>query len=195
MMKVAFGMNRLEATQEEVLALVGQYLRASQWTKVSPVELLTEITQFYGLLVPDDTGIWKFVHKSIHDYLAARYWVEEENFAPTRVTKWDTRAAHAACLRSNATQFMIQALTFAPDMQAFAECLYNRAEFDPKQVAAAVIRRFEHSNIAYTSTNYSFLSLASESFLKALVDAGQRSIKDLGQTLGETALSELKTRV
>ena len=194
MMRIAYLMSSLEAPQEEVEHIIAQHLSMSQWINISPRELLSEMARFYGLLIPNELGMWHFVHKSVHNFLAARYWVEEENFAPPKVKEWNTRAAYAACLRSNATQFMVYALHHAPDMHAFIECLYNHADFEVNQVADALIERIEHHNVAYLRTNQAFLRLSSNGFLDALVKAGRKRASDGTKALTALAADERATR-
>jgi hypothetical protein len=56
-----------------------------------------------GVLVPAEYQRWQFVHRTIHDYLAARYWVESGEFSISPVRDWNTRASYAACLLPDAS--------------------------------------------------------------------------------------------
>jgi len=42
--------------------------------------------------VPADGDKWQFAHRSIHDYLAARFSVEKGHFDPTKVRVESRRA-------------------------------------------------------------------------------------------------------
>jgi hypothetical protein len=152
-----------------------------QRKNVDERQVLRECAQWYGVLVPADGDKWQFAHRSIQDYLAARFMVENGRFNPARVRVWNARAAYAACLSHDATKSMICALESAADLHAFSECLYNRAPFDVSGVAPAVVahfaryRRFQYHRAARRVTvdgADDFFHLASDQFLLALVAAG-----------------------
>ena len=65
--------------------------------KVNARAALLETARFYGILVPTEEG-WEFVHRTVHDFLAALYWVETGGFAAVKHHKWTARTAYAACL-------------------------------------------------------------------------------------------------
>lgn len=104
---------------------------------------LLEMAQWFGILIPVSELEWNFVHRTIHDFLAARYWVENGLFSPSRVVKWDARAAYAACRVGDATRSLVRALTTVPDVYAVSECLYNNAPFDPEPVSQAIVEHFD----------------------------------------------------
>ncbi len=111
--------------------------------------LLTEIAQWYGILVPTEPGYWQFAHRTIHDFLAARFMVENSKFNPRTIHDWGTREAYAACLLGDATESLVCALRVQRTTDAFTECLYNNALFDPHQVAKAVIEHFEANRSSF----------------------------------------------
>ena len=181
LLRIAYSMRGLVASQEEVERYTRQFLALIQRKNVDERQVLRECAQWYGVLVPADGDKWQFAHRSIHDYLAARFMVENGRFNPSRVRVWNSRAAYAACLSHDATKSMVWALDTAPDMHAFSECLYNRAPFDVSEVAPAVIahfgryRRFLYHRAARRVTvdcTDDFFNLASDQFLLALVTAG-----------------------
>jgi hypothetical protein len=114
-----------------------------QVTGIDPRILLREIAQWYGMLVPVGADTWEFVHRTIHDYLAARFWVDSGGFSSETPKEWTSRAAYATCLTPDATRNMVRMLASSGSLAAFNECLYNRAAFDPTAVAQAFITRIE----------------------------------------------------
>ena len=81
--------------------------------KVDARKALLETARFYGILVPTDDG-WEFVHRTVHDFLAACYWVETGGFTTVKKHNWTARTAYAACLVQDATEIFTAALR-APD--------------------------------------------------------------------------------
>jgi hypothetical protein len=144
--------------------------------------LLEEMARFYGLLVPVGEDYWQFTHRTIHDYLSARYWVESGKFRPEEVREWDMEAAYAACLTSDATDAMARMLAVDSDVPAFVECLYNNAPFDSDVIARAIVERVRDrdkyrrakrnsqvtSNVLEVDME-DFLSVTSSEFLRILL--------------------------
>jgi hypothetical protein len=60
--------------------IVRKQLALLAMDRVEPREALIEIARFYGILVPTEDG-YEFVHRTIHDFLAAKQWVESGEFA------------------------------------------------------------------------------------------------------------------
>jgi hypothetical protein len=143
LMRIAYKMNLPMADEDLVSNAVREHLRLIQRREVDPKRLLMEVARFFGIFVPVGDNSWTFTHKTIHDYLAARMWVELGKFKPTNVVEFNARAAYAACLSPNATQFLECALSKSRDLYAFSECLYNNAPFDTEQVSAALDAHFE----------------------------------------------------
>lgn len=97
---------RAEETTRRQLALLGI-------DKVDPVQALMESARFYGILVPAEDG-YEFVHRTIHDFLAAQLWVETGEFARQVKHEWNAGTGHAACLLRDATDVLKEPLA-APD--------------------------------------------------------------------------------
>ena len=181
LMRIAYQMNGLIAAQEQVEAYTRYFLKLLQRKiNVDARQLLQEIAQWYGVLVPADGDKWQFAHRSIHDYLAARFAVEKGHFDPAKVRVWNSRAAYSVCLSHDATSGMIIALDRAHDIHAFTECLYNKVPFDPAEVSKAVLLHFKkyrpflhqpHGRWLTIDTDQDFSSLASDRFLMELVVA------------------------
>lgn len=142
-MRLAFFMELDQLGEHEAEAIVQDYLRLSQVTGVSSRVLLREIAQWYGIIYQNAELDWRFSHKTIHDFLAARHWVESGTFVPSQVKAWNARAGYAACLTPDATQSAVYALRFSKDITAFVEMLANQARFVTDQIASVVAEHFE----------------------------------------------------
>ena len=108
---------------------------------VEPREALIEIARFYGILVPAEDG-YEFVHRTIHDFLAAKQWVESGVFAQQRTYEWNARTGYAACLIEDATDVLKQALAARDGLPTATEIIGNYASFDNQAVADALIAYF-----------------------------------------------------
>lgn len=68
--------------QQQAEEIAKRQLTLLGW-EVEPRAALLEIARFYGILVPVEDG-YEFVHRTIHDFLAAKQWVESGDFAKQR---------------------------------------------------------------------------------------------------------------
>lgn len=127
---------RAEEIAKRQLGLLG-------WEKVEPRTALLEIAQFYGILVPAEDG-YEFVHRTIHDFLAAKQWVESGDFAKQYNFDWNARTGYAACLISDATDVLKKALESHHGLPAATEIIGNYAAFDCRTIAEAVVNFFYH---------------------------------------------------
>lgn len=125
---------RAEEIAKRQLTLLG-------WEKVDPRTALLEIARFYGILVPAEDG-YEFVHRTIHDFLAAKQWVESGDFAKQYNFDWNARTGYAACLIADATDVLKKALEFHHGLPAVIEIIGNYAAFDYPTIAEAVIKYF-----------------------------------------------------
>ena len=126
--------HRAEEIARKQLTLLGM-------DRVDAREALIEIARFYGILVPAEDG-YEFVHRTIHDFLAAKQWVESGEFARQRTYEWNARTGYAACLMDDATDIIKQALTARDGLPTVTEILGNYASFDMRAVADALIAYF-----------------------------------------------------
>lgn len=181
MMRIAFELTDFYISEQKVRAITRQFLKLLQKMDVDTHQFLTEIAQWYGMLIPVSEGKWTFVHRTIHDFLAAQYWVESGQFQPDKVVQWTSRAAYAACLLPDATSSMVHALSKESELNAFTECLYNGALFDGPTVAGAVVDHLERfsaykqvvsSDEIVVETSQDFYALVSNEFLEDLIQAG-----------------------
>lgn len=206
LMRVAFGMTELQASDDKVEELARDHVRLLQIKGVDVRKLLDELARWYGILVPLDEGYWTFAHRSIHDYLAARFWVESHGFASGPVGQWTTRAAYATCLIVDATQNLCRMLANEREIAYFTECLYNQAPFSVQEVTLAVLKRMERmekmkeltlertSTFVSAKTKEDFYFFASEEFLREIAVVGLRRGGLGGQVAGLYALAELSRR-
>jgi hypothetical protein len=176
-----------------------------RWEDLDERQFAMETARFYGILIPKDDSYWEFVHKTLHDYLAARYWVEKGQFTPSLVTKWNSRAAYAACLGHDATSSMKAALSRKDWFPAFIEMLSNDAPFDHPIIAQALIKHYENNprQHFYEKTEQSrisvhleqdFIRVSSTKFLQDLAFACCVARSRASDTFFAYAVSELRDR-
>jgi hypothetical protein len=125
---------RAEEVTRHQLALLGM-------DKVDPRQALIEVARFYGILVPAEDG-YEFVHRTIHDFLAAKQCVESGEFAKTQKHEWNARTGYAACFVSDATEVLRLAFEAPDGLPAATEIIGNAASFDRPTIAVALINYF-----------------------------------------------------
>lgn len=202
LMRVAFYTKDLEAPEQLVLNRTREYLGLSGVPYLDARGLLLEIAQWYGLFVPIEPAAWTFVHRTIQDYLAARFWVESGLFNPTKVT-WNSRSAYAAALSHDATEALVAALGQAGKIHVVAEILNNNSLYDSGRVANAVLYYFEQhggyqlevlsSGIRAVVTHDFFDSMSNE-LLKSLCVAALQNLSNSALVVLAYALDELNLR-
>ena len=201
--RIAYDMNRPEERWDVVESAVRRHIKLLQVRGVDPRVLLREIAQWYGVLVPSSHETWQFVHKTVHDYLAARFWVDSGGFGSEKLLQWSTRAAYATCLLPDATGKLIDMLSIGGTMAYFRECLYNRAAFDADEIAEAVIgwtERFGTCVFAERDSGIAvevpddFFGLCSAEFLRALAVAADGHRGEVGYAIGLYSLGEMARR-
>jgi hypothetical protein len=109
--------------------------------RIDPRQVLMETARFYGILVPSDDG-YEFVHRTIHDFLAAKHWVESGDFARETKYEWNARTGYAACFVSDCTEVLQQALAAPDGLPAATEIISNFARFDMGKITEALIAYF-----------------------------------------------------
>lgn len=160
--------------------LASKQINLLTFDKVDPREVLMEIAKFYGILIPSDDG-YEFVHRTIHDFLAAQYWVESGEFARLTQYEWNSRTAYAACMSEDATVVLEAALASSDGLPAVAEILSNSPSFDMGRVSDAIVkyfsapdrlRQFNNSvnNRVTGQLESDFVRLASNRFLNFMVE-------------------------
>jgi hypothetical protein len=202
-MRIAFMMHGIIEDQRALEAYTRKHLALKQRSSIDPRQLLREIAQWYGVLVPTPDDKWQFSHRSIHDYLAARFWVESNQYAPSKVRVWNSRAAYAACLSHDATDSIIKMLELSPNLHGFTECLYNDAPFETHAIALAVTARFRRQRpFTYqraarritVETSQDFFPLVSMDFLLKLLETAANGAMDSDHVIAAYCIAELKRR-
>jgi Predicted NTPase (NACHT family) len=201
---VAYGMPYLAASVTTVEKHISMYLSLLQRTDISVPVLMMELAQWYGILVPSSEHQWTFVHRTIHDYLAAKFWVESGRFDPRTVKTWDSRAAYAACIGPNATDSIVAALQVSRDLGPVVECFYNRALFNAERVAFEIGEFFQRmpstfdvqriNGIVRLSTHNDFFRYASVSLLEEMTRLSLEERTAARDLLLGYSLSELRRR-
>ncbi len=136
LMRVAYHTDTPLVNEQRALDLVREQLDLLRWENLDARQVLLETARFYGIFTPTVAGEWEFVHKTLYDYLGARFWVEVGKFNPAEVKQWTAKAAYAACLTADATESMKACLRGKETLPMFAEMLSNDAPFDHASIGA-----------------------------------------------------------
>jgi hypothetical protein len=205
LMRIAFQSKETRIKERLVTDEARKHLDLLRWDDLDEYQFVMETARFYGILIPRDDTYWEFVHKTIHDYLAARYWVEKGKFSVDAVKKWDSRAAYAACLGHDATLAMKSALAQKESLPAFVEMLSNDAPFDHPTIARALIEHYNSNPRAHfyeTSEPHrisvhleqDFIRVSSTKFLHDLALACCANRSKAADTFFAYAIAELRSR-
>lgn len=168
--RVAYKMDGYVSSENEVTRIVKEHVKRQQITTVDPRQLLNELAQWYGLLVPTSLEKWEFVHRTIHDYLSARYWVDTGEFASARVMEWNTKTAYALSILPDATAFLHKALRSRCEIHVFIQCLKNNAVFDPKPIAKTLLWYLKITKAVRVNSNPDFVEAMIEPYNDFFVD-------------------------
>ena len=177
---IAFDAKSFVLENHEIYSIIHKYLFLQQIQKVDASVLLDEIVQWFGIIVPVSVGQWGFIHRTIHDYLAAKHWVENAEFTIENITQWDTRAAYAMCIMPDATKFLGVALRHKCEPIVIAQCLVNNAVFDSDVIAPQFTNYLQNKDVieckinkldisASISTVYDVFPYASDIFLNSII--------------------------
>jgi hypothetical protein len=199
--------------QQKAEEIAKRQLMRLGWEKVEPRTALLEIAQFYGILLPAEDG-YEFVHRTIHDFLAAKQWVESGDFARQYKFDWNARTGYAACLSDDATDVLKKALESHHGLPAATEIIGNYAAFDYPTIAEAVIKYFYDFGgvVQYNRRDQSerdryygqriegqlssdFIRLANAEFLDALVRRCCEPNTEVSNLLVAYAVTELYGRM
>jgi hypothetical protein len=203
LMQVAYYLEQPVGAESAVMQIANRYLTKLQRGALEPSRVLRETAQWYGLFVPASNVEWTFIHRTIHDFLAARHWVESGAFAKGPVSRWNTRAAYAACLVPDATAYLQQALLKEREMHFLIECLSNNAPFDAEVVARALIKHFRRfRDFVYqkdaksirTGLKTDFLHLVSDEFLIEMVRTGTFDRTEVHDVIYLVSVAEWRRR-
>jgi hypothetical protein len=133
--------------QERAEEITRKQLALMRFDRLDSRQVLMEIARFYGILVPSENG-YDFVHRTIHDFLAAKHWVESGEFAKATSYTWNARTGYAACLLSDATEVLQKALTAPHGLPTATEIISNAASFQMLAITQSLIKYFsEHGRV------------------------------------------------
>jgi len=157
---------------------------------------------------------YEFVHRTIHDFLAAKQWVESGDFAKRHSFDWNARTGYAACLIDDATTVLKKALESPDGLPAATEIIGNYATFDHQIIADAVTKHFYECGgvVRYNRRDQSerdryygqriegqlssdFIRLANADFLDALVRRCCEPNTKVSNLLVAYAVTELYARM
>jgi hypothetical protein len=139
--KIAYIAQSPRISRQRAEGAAAKQLELLLFERTDPREVLLEIARFYGILVPSDDG-YEFVHRTLHDFLAAQYWVETGEFAKLANHEWNSRTAYAACLIEDATSILEEALSSDEGLPTVAEILTNSPSLKTERVADAILKYF-----------------------------------------------------
>lgn len=206
LMRIAYSFKSPIGREEDALLVLEEHLKQLQRSTINPMQLLEEMARWYGIFVPTSDGQWEFVHRTLHDYLAARYWVESGELWSLGVIDWDTRAAYAACLVPDATEYLQRSLVESRENHVLAECLANNAPFDVNAVAQAMLDRVSNRKTKHCATlskkskrikvtyDGDVWKDMSDQFLEALMQAGCSDAEEENDIVLALSLAEANAR-
>ncbi|SPF46193.1 hypothetical protein SBA1_640001 [Candidatus Sulfotelmatobacter kueseliae] len=139
--RIAYIAKSAHVPQHRAEELARKQLDLLTYDRVDARQVLMETARFYGILVPCEEG-YEFVHRTLHDFLAAQYWVETGEFAKLREYEWNARTAYAACRMHDATEIIEAALASKDGLPAVAEILSNSPSFEIPRISEAIIKYF-----------------------------------------------------
>jgi hypothetical protein len=206
--RIAAAFDNMEGSTIIAEREVREHLAAMQVEKVQPETFLREIARWFGLLVPSATGQWSFVHRAVHEYLAARLMVETGQFNPDKARRNWRRAHFAACMVPDAADYICQALRSGDELEMFVECCANDAFFSPINVAHALIEFYDapkescsfvhdaNKRSVVVALEQDYLDVVKTAFLRSWVElAARRNGFRRGALVSlALALSELRKR-
>jgi len=190
--RIAYVAKSSHVPQHRAEELARKQLDLLTFDRVDPRQVLVETARLYGILVPCDEG-YEFVHRTLHDFLAAQYWVETGEFARVTSYEWNARTAYAACRLQDSTHIIETALASKDGLPCVAEILSNSPSFEIPRVAEAIIKYFsQHGRLLHVDTSGSmrttgslqsdFIRLGSFRFLNRLIErccVGRKALTDV----------------
>ena len=189
LMRIAFAFRQPIGPEGKALECTREHMELNHRRDVNPHNFLIETAQWYGLFVPVSDAQWVFTHRTIHDFLAARHWVETGRFSSNILGNldWNSRTSYAACLSPDATFVICQSLEKSGEFTVFLECISNAAPFNSKDVALALIKRFNSSFLsAYTGHTRDGKSIKVIARSNILAAGSDGLVSDLYRISGES---------
>lgn len=174
---------------------------------VEPLDVLREIAQFYGMFVQIRDN-WGFVHRPIHDYLAAQHSVRNGIFAEQLANglfPLDSRTAYAAVLADNATEALLKILSRSETqdvVRTVREILLNEPDFNTAKVWPAMCQFTGRQQCEYEYDGWrmkcdlrdEFITAAGSRFLQEVIRLGCSSPNRTCDILVAYAVAEIRRR-
>jgi len=207
--RIAYHFNQPIGSESMALRHAEIQLKKIQLSHINPHDLLIEIAQWYGLFVPVEDSHWEFAHRTIHDYLAAKFWINTGAFSASKISHsmWNERTAYAASLVEDSTSIIHKALKHATDESVFIECLKNNASFDTMKVAKQLRARYkkldDHWKLIVDDRDPknviirikpNVFKYASDDLIKSLIEVGSYTKDDVNTLIYVIALIEYSKR-
>lgn len=171
LMQIAHACSSLVFTESQALGTISDFLKRIQKGVINPQKVLTELSQWYGIIIPLTDGEWCFTHKTIHDYLGARLWVESGLFNSEPIKKYNAKAVYAACLTDDATGFIRKVLNLKEGLTILQQCIENSAPFDTHGVSRGIVKHFgKFKPFEYVVKNQKVLVFCKSEFFEAASD-------------------------
>jgi hypothetical protein len=210
--KIAYSFEAIEELAIRAEHCIEEYLKLRQVGGIKPIDVMMELARWYGLVVPVGARSWRFVHRSIHDFLAAKYILAHNLLNQDTARRNWRRTSYAACYLDDATTYIHQSirgpLGQGGDLDMFVECCANDGSFNPFSVVAdlvwfydgfhgmCAITRDEASRTVQVELEQDYLIVVKTPMLHAMVEvcAKKGAFKSGGAVVLGLALSELHRR-
>jgi hypothetical protein len=205
--KLAYAFDIEPVSERRAVDVARVELERFGFPAVEPLDVLREIAQFYGMFVQIKDK-WGFVHRPIHDYLAAQHAVRNGLFAQQLASDsfaLDSRTAYAAVLSDYATETLLKILHRNDQQEVVRtveEILLNEPSFDVQKVWLAMVQFTSRQKPEYEYDGWrlkvdlrdQFITAASSRFLQEAIRLGCSRSDKYADTLVAYAVAELQRR-
>lgn len=205
--KLAYEFDIEPVSERRATGLVHAEIERLGFPEVEPLNVLREIAQFYGMFV-QIRDKWGFVHRPIHDYLAAQHAVRNGVFADQlakRSLTLDSRTAYSAVLSDRVADALLEILA-RPEQQdvirTVREILINEPSFNGAKVWPAMLTFTGRQKSEYECDNWrlkcelreEFITAASSRFLQDAIRIASEKPGRPADILLAYAVAELQRR-
>lgn len=205
--KLAYSFDIESVPERRAVGVTRSELEQFGFYDVEPLDVLREIAQFYGMFVQIKDK-WGFVHRPIHDYLAAQHSVRNGLFAQLLTgdsLPLDSRTAYAAVLSDRATDALLKILGERDQqgvVRTVEEILLNEPSFDVPKVWRAMVEFTSRQQSEYQCDQWrlkcelrdQFITAAGSRFLQDVIKLGCDRSSRPADILVAYAVAELKRR-
>jgi hypothetical protein len=205
--KLAYSFEIESVPERRAVGVVRAELERFGFPDIEPLDVLRELAQFYGVFVQIKDK-WGFVHRPIHDYLAAQHAVRNGLFAQQLVNDsfvLDSRTAYAAVLADHATEALLKILKMNDEqgvVRTVEEVLLNEPSFDSLKVWRAMVQFTSRQQTQYEFDGWrlkcelrnQFITAGSSRFLQDAIRMGCNEPNKFADILVAYAMAELKRR-